>query len=239
MAYDQPFYNRPNRRFLAGYTTRVLLGMVGSLAITVLLLHLPMSRTPARVGWSSRPAEWIALSEIQEETPPEESSDESNAAPPVTRHAPPKPDASTHTAEGNSGQEATAEEDVKNDLPSPPVQHISALSFDAQKPEIVGGRGALYLQIEYPEQARLKGIEGRLKLHFTVDVDGRVRQIEVGQSLHPLCDSAAVRALRSVRFIPASRDGEPIPVRMTLPIRFELQSNPSAMRDSRLSSSGG
>jgi hypothetical protein len=28
-------------------------------------------------------------------------------------------------------------------------------------------------------------------------------------------------------------------VRMTLPIRFELQSNPRAMRDSRLSSSGG
>jgi hypothetical protein len=45
----------------------------------------------------------------------------------------------------------------------------------------------------------------------------------VVESLHPLCDSAAVDALQSVRFHPGTRDGEVVPVRMSLPVRFQLE----------------
>jgi TonB family protein len=235
MPYDRPLYNRPPRRFPADYRTRVLLGVVCSLSVALLLLHLPMSVSPNRIGWSVRSSERIALTEVQEERPESRSTDR-REAPPPTRYTPPDPQASTGTTPKASGQQGAADDARDTDSPAP-IPHISALSFEAQKPEIIGGRGALYLQIDYPERARLMGIEGRLKLHFTVAEDGYVRNIEVGKSLHPLCDSAAVRAIRAVRFSPATRDGEAIPVRMSLPIRFELQPNPDALHSDRLSSS--
>lgn len=235
MTYDRPLYNRPNRRFLASYSTRVLLGALCSLTVLLLLIYLPMSTSQSRVGWSVRSSERIALSEVQEKRPEDQSEDHSEAPPP-TRHDLPDPEASSSTDEESSGRQGTSDDEQDSDVPSS-IPHIAGLSFEAQKPEIVGGRGALYMQIEYPEQARLQGIEGRLKLHFTVDADGYVQDIEVGKSLHPLCDSAAVRALRSVRFSPARRKGEAIPVRMSLPIRFELQSNQNALNSDRLSSS--
>jgi TonB family protein len=88
---------------------------------------------------------------------------------------------------------------------------------------------AFYLNIQYPPAARRKGIEGRLELRFTVGADGTVRGIQVAKSLHPLCDSAAVRALRSVRFAPGTHNGEPIPVRMSLPVRFTLRTTPPSL----------
>jgi TonB family protein len=104
-------------------------------------------------------------------------------------------------------------------------QTLAALETTDRHPEIKGGAGALYLQIHYPKAARRQGIEGRLELEFTVDREGKVHAIEVAKSLHPLCDSAAVDALRSVEFRPAMHQGTPIPVRMKLPIRFQLRVN--------------
>jgi hypothetical protein len=61
-----------------------------------------------------------------------------------------------------------------------------------------------------------------------------VRDIEVAKPLHPLCDSAAVRALRSVQFTPANHDGEIVPIRMHLPVRFKLRPDSTALRSKRL-----
>jgi TonB family protein len=103
---------------------------------------------------------------------------------------------------------------------------VSAFGPNDQKPEIVGGMGALYHNIQYPQEARDQGIEGRLRLEFTVQADGKVRNVEVVDSLHPLCDSAAVEGIRSVRFAPAEHRGTAVPARMTLPVRFRLISVP-------------
>lgn len=104
---------------------------------------------------------------------------------------------------------------------------MAALDPDTEQPAIVGGVGNLYIEIEYPEKAREQGIQGQLKLEFTVEPDGSVNRIEVIESLHPLCDSAAVEGVRSVNFVPAKHNGKAIPVRMTLPVHFRLISFPS------------
>ena len=65
-----------------------------------------------------------------------------------------------------------------------------------------------------------QGIEGRLVLAFVVEPTGRPSDIEVLHSLHPLCDSAAVDALRKTRFIPGKQNGRVVRVRMRLPVRF-------------------
>ncbi len=59
-------------------------------------------------------------------------------------------------------------------------------------------------------------------LRFVVGTDGRARDIVVMQPLHPLCDSAAVRALRQTTFVPGRQDGKRVAVRMQLPVRFRL-----------------
>jgi TonB family protein len=114
---------------------------------------------------------------------------------------------------------------------------VAALPTRDQRPRILGGPGALHLHIHYPAAARRQGIEGRLVVTFTVHPDGWARHIRVDKPLHPLCDSAAVAAIRAVRFRPGTYEGAPVPVRMSLPVRFQLQaSTPPAERRRRTAS---
>ena len=228
MAYDEPLYRRPGGGSVDGYSTRILLGTLFSVAGVLLVLHLPLSSPATRIGWSTRPAEAIALTEVQRNepsTPP--SAPDRSEAPPPTRHEAPRPDGAAGDGETDQSPASTQHRDERP--PDPPVRSIAALSTKDEIPEIRGGMSALYLNIQYPPAARRKGIEGRLKLRFTVGTDGTVRHIHVAKSLHPLCDSAAVRALRSVTFAPGTHNGEPVPVRMSLPVRFMLRSAPPAL----------
>jgi protein TonB len=96
------------------------------------------------------------------------------------------------------------------------------LEFAEELPEVQGGMGALYLNIDYPEAARKAGIQGRVVLRFVVERNGSVEHVDVVESLHPLCDSAAVRAVRNTSFVPGRQNGHRVRVRMSLPIRFRL-----------------
>lgn len=218
------------------YPTRILLGFLGSLGILLVVLHLPAAPGSTPIGWSLRTPEQIPISEFErtddtsEDASKEEDSDEtdenkSQEPTPPTRLSAPVAQSEDGASDGtgpDAGQTGKTDDRETNSSEDRTIP-IATLASDDQKPELIGGKGSLYLQISYPYQARRKGIEGRLKLDFTVTPQGDVRRIEVEEPLHPLCDSAAVRALRSVRFRPAKRRGEPVPVRMSLPIRFELE----------------
>lgn len=110
------------------------------------------------------------------------------------------------------------------------VPHLNRLETDFAEitPQVVGGLGAFYIHIEYPREAQLAGIEGQLLLSFIVETDGTPSNIRVEDSLHPLCDSAAVRALRATRFVPVRQNGTYARIRMRLPVRFKLLDNPDA-----------
>lgn len=200
------------------YVTRVMCGLVVSLALLVGTVHLPLDRGSDTVGWYvSRPDERLhvehlrSASEVPIESPlptafenRPAASDESSLPPDVRRHDP-----------STSGHASA------NDAPRR-LAGRKVLDYAHSMPAIVGGIGAYYIHIEYPEAAIREGIEGRLVLSFVVGTDGETSEIRIVQSLHPACDSAAVRALRKTRFIPGSRDGEPVEVKMRLPVRFQL-----------------
>lgn len=216
---------------LRDYSTRVLLGFLGSLGILLLLLHLPLAPGSEPVGWSLRAPDQIPISEIErsedgnEKGSAEERTSELEEPPPPTHQAPPVEQSQTKSWDGsgtNPGETVGSDDQAPNPSKEETVP-IAKLASNDHKPELIGGKGSLYLQINYPYKARRNGIEGRLKVRFTVTRTGGVRRIKVEKPLHPLCDSAAVRAIRSVRFRPAKRQGDPVPVRMTLPIRFELE----------------
>lgn len=249
MLYNQPLYHQSPPALPGGYSTRILLGLLSSLSVVLLLLHLPFSRSPARVGWSTPPSDRILVSQVQHEEETASDSDETSSetessAPPPTHHASSAPSAATKgagkTPDGDQGKKTeTQTSSQSSDDPSSAARSIATLSAEDTQPEIVGGRGALYLNLTYPPAAQKKGIEGRLTLQFTVDRDGNTHSIEITNSLHPLCDSAAVRALRSVTFRPATHAGDPIPIRMSLPVRFKLRSGLGPLRTTSTRSSGG
>jgi TonB family protein len=220
-----PFYRRSSPSILGTYSVSLLLGWAVSLGTLVLLLHLPLTPTQPRVGWSlGRDAERIALSAVQE---PEETDDGDGTAagrtPPPTQYSlPPETEPAAEPSDGTGDSEEEPEAPDSSSI-SPTARHISSLTRSDRRPRIIGGQGLLSLHLRYPTAAREQGIEGKMEVQFTVDTDGEARNIVVSKSLHPLCDSAAVDAIRTVRFQPGTYQGQPIPVRMSLPIRFELQ----------------
>lgn len=227
------------------YTTRVLLGLLGSLGIILVALHLPPVADFTPPGWYTRSPEWIPIGEVHrsedsdEENVEEEISERNDDSPPPTRQGPPVEESHVDGTSGNGKDPSETNEEghASSKSSREEVVSVTTLTGAGQKPEIVGGNSALYLHINYPYEARRQGVEGRLKLSFTVTPEGDVRSIHVDESLHPLCDSAAIRGIRAVRFRPAKRHGEPIPVRMSIPIRFELEKQDTlSFRTSRRSS---
>lgn len=75
----------------------------------------------------------------------------------------------------------------------------------------------------YPMSARQDGLEGEVALEFVVGVDGTVSDVRVTESRPgTVFVSAARSAVEGWRFEPAKRGGDPVPVRVRVPLTFEL-----------------
>lgn len=74
----------------------------------------------------------------------------------------------------------------------------------------------------YPELARRVRQEGIVILEATIDVRGVVQSATVLRSI-PFLDQAAIEAVRQWRFEPALLNDQPIPVIMTVTVRFTLR----------------
>ena len=88
--------------------------------------------------------------------------------------------------------------------------------------QLVSGSGPTY-----PAEAKAERIEGAVVVRYGVSVDGRVINARV-ESAEPegIFEEAALAAVRSWRYNPALRDGEPVAVDNVLStVRFELTAN--------------
>lgn len=227
------------RTILETHSIRFSLGLIASLLLAIGLARLPLYGPPAEVGWGPPTSnERIQLSDFKLETDAEEAQQEEQvSAPdvPVTiqaerRDEPAPPPDPQPEEEPTLAAESDSEDGASQRMDSP-VQ-LTALGPSGQRPQIIGGRGSFYLQIAYPEEARRQGIQGRVILDFIVDTDGQTRNIRVVKSLHPLCDSSAVAALERTRFVPGRHNGQKVPVRMRLPVRFRLLNYTATNRES-------
>jgi len=232
-----PTPRRSNSAPIDSYPVRVMLGLVISLSFLLALVHLPVESSSLRVGWSAQPfTEQIVLDEVRsvrsKGANEAASEDEETTSPPPTTNlwtlqseaastAAPATQSPNSTNTGPDSDQDTGREQYEE------VQSVTELGLSNRTPHLAGGAGSLYLHIKYPPKALEEGIEGRLTLEFTVQRKGSVRDIEVVDSLHPLCDSAAVEGVRQVEFVPATRNGDPIPMRLALPVRFQLTADTS------------
>ncbi len=96
---------------------------------------------------------------------------------------------------------------------------------DAGAPEVVEatltrGQG---IELDYPESALHKEIEGWVDLSYAVTAEGKPTKITVlGSSPAGVFESAATRAIARVRYKPPLQGGKPIAVTTKLRIAFRV-----------------
>ena len=94
-------------------------------------------------------------------------------------------------------------------------------------PGFPGGMFAMiqYLSnnIQYPEQAKEGGIEGRVIVSFLVDKEGLIKDAQIEESVNPELDAEAIRVVSDMpRWTPGKQHGEPVDVKYSIPINFQL-----------------
>ena len=77
--------------------------------------------------------------------------------------------------------------------------------------------------VQYPLEARERGIEGTLVVYFIIGHDGKVKSIDVEKSPSPIITREAKRTISSWRFKPGKKKGIPVNVRAKKEIVFKLQ----------------
>ncbi|MCG8433301.1 MAG: M56 family metallopeptidase [Gammaproteobacteria bacterium] len=90
-----------------------------------------------------------------------------------------------------------------------------------EKSEISGGKVIHAVTPEYPYRAQRDGISGQIKLAFTVDKKGRVRNVEVIKAVPAKTfNRVAMDAVKQWRFTPFTVEGKAIDRRVTQVIDF-------------------
>ena len=75
---------------------------------------------------------------------------------------------------------------------------------------------------EYSEEARKAKWQGTVVLWVVVGPDGRPRDIRVQRSLGMGLDEKAVEAVKTWKFEPAKKDGQPVAVQVNIEVNFRL-----------------
>lgn len=78
---------------------------------------------------------------------------------------------------------------------------------------------------DYPEDARKAAAGGMVKLEVAIDKDGKVSKVTVLEGVEdfPSLDQAAVKAAEQWLFKPATKEGEPIEIKIVIPFKFALE----------------
>lgn len=102
----------------------------------------------------------------------------------------------------------------------------------------LGGKSSIYLPIfevhtppkikiwidpVYPSTARQAGVEGTVIVEIDIDEQGKVIKVRIARSAGHGFDQAALKAVKKSKFMPAFKSGDPVPVRVRLPVKFELE----------------
>lgn len=90
-------------------------------------------------------------------------------------------------------------------------------------PEPVGGYARLREVVQYPKTALKDSLEGNVLVKVYIQKDGQVGGCTIADGIREDLDSAAVRALKSIEFVPATYQGEPVAVWVMIPISFKLK----------------
>jgi TonB family protein len=98
-----------------------------------------------------------------------------------------------------------------------------------EMPSFPGGNSALkeyiYSNLEYPEDARKKGINGEVRVQFTVKTTGKLEKIRVVRSAYPDFNKPAMKVFENMPdWNPGKQRGKPVNVNVVVPVVFNPES---------------
>ena len=102
---------------------------------------------------------------------------------------------------------------------SMPVEHIYHVKKDKG---VVAPKPVYTPDPDYSTEARNKKYQGTITLNVVVDKAGKVSRISITNPLGMGLDEQAVEKLETWRFQPATRDGEPVAVELSVEVSFHL-----------------
>ncbi len=129
--------------------------------------------------------------------------------------------------EGGKGEDLPIAEGKEGEL-KPPLENVDSIhNFVDRYPGFPGGNDALHEflgnNLDYPEDARRIGIEGKVYVTFVVDELGNVVNVKVPRPIGGGCDEEAIRVVEMMpRWEPGLLKGKPVKVTYQLPIIFRL-----------------
>ncbi len=94
----------------------------------------------------------------------------------------------------------------------------------------------IYEHIQYPKEDIVAGKEGQVIAQFTVKPDGIISDAHILRGVSPTMNAEVLRIINEMNdmpqhWIPGKKDGQPVAVLFTLPVKFKLQSENRAVKD--------
>jgi len=76
-----------------------------------------------------------------------------------------------------------------------------------EQPYPVGGMQAIQEKIVYPEEAKIKGIQGKTFVMAYINKNGDVDEVSLLRGFNSQCDSVAMAAIKQTKFTPGKQNG--------------------------------
>jgi protein TonB len=111
--------------------------------------------------------------------------------------------------------------------PAPPAEPAEFINAEVM-PAYKGGLQAAYTligrKLKYPYAAQRTGVEGTVFVTFVINKEGKVTNVSVLKGISEECDKEAMRVINLLdQWTPGSQNHRPVNVRMTIPIKFQLE----------------
>lgn len=124
-------------------------------------------------------------------------------------------------AQGSPSQQGATSDETAH-LPNTSPVKLKVCSDKNPQPCVTPPRAVFAPNPDYPEAARAAHFQGVCVLKLTVGSDGRTHDITVARSLGFGLDEKAVEAVKEWRFEPATKGGEPVPVKVNVEVSFRV-----------------
>lgn len=96
-----------------------------------------------------------------------------------------------------------------------------------EMPEYQGGINALMSEIasgiNYPDEAKKNGIQGKVFVSFVIDEKGKVTNAKIERGVDPALDAESLRVINGLKtWKPGKEKGKAVKVAFTIPINYAL-----------------
>jgi protein TonB len=76
---------------------------------------------------------------------------------------------------------------------------------------------------KYPESLKRDGVSGVVAVVIVIDEKGGIMSSSIAKSSHPDFERPALDAVKNWKFKPAKKDGATVKVKVTVPLRFNVE----------------